>query len=165
MPDSCDNAESARQSTIKFSLAQRVAAPVAVPPTVRAIEGLRVVLVDHAEDRALWNTLMHEEHPLGVTMFAGCQVRYLIDSGHGMLGAVGFAASALYLGARDRWMGWTHLERQAFLNRVIGLNRFLIRPSVRCRNLASHVLGAVLRRLPSDFAARYHYGCGWWKPS
>ena len=35
------------------------------------------------------------------------------------------------------------------------MSRFLIRPSVRCPHLASHVLGRILRRLPGDFEARY----------
>jgi len=40
---------------------------------------------------------------------------------------------------------------------VVGLSRFLIRPGVDCRNLASHLLGRVLRRLGADFEARYGY--------
>ena len=40
---------------------------------------------------------------------------------------------------------------------MVGLSRFLIRPGVDCRNLASHVLGRLLRRLPEDFEARYGY--------
>ena len=40
---------------------------------------------------------------------------------------------------------------------MVGLSRFLIRPGVQCRNLASHVLGRLLRRLPADFEARYGY--------
>ena len=35
--------------------------------------------------------------------------------------------------------------------------RFLIRPGVECPNLASHVLGRVLRRMPVDFEVRYGY--------
>ena len=40
---------------------------------------------------------------------------------------------------------------------MIGLSRFLIRPSVRCRNLASKALSLALRRLPSDCQRRYGY--------
>ena len=40
---------------------------------------------------------------------------------------------------------------------MVGLSRFLIRPSVRCRNLASRVLGEALRRLGPEFQARYGY--------
>ena len=37
------------------------------------------------------------------------------------------------------------------------LSRFLIRPSVGCPHLASHVLGRMLRRLPRDFETRYGF--------
>ena len=134
-----------------------VPAPVDVPGEVRDVEGLRLVLVEDDAQRPVWNTLLAEEHPQGTTTFVGCQVRYLIDSAHGWLGAVGFSASALRLRARDAWMGWGDVQRKAYLHRVVCLSRFLIRPAVRCRHLASHVLGRVLRRVEADFEARYHY--------
>ena len=59
--------------------------------------------------------------------------------------------------ARDAWMGWSDAQRKTHLHRVVCLSRFLIRPAVRCRHLASHVLGRVLRRVGADFEARYHY--------
>jgi hypothetical protein len=40
---------------------------------------------------------------------------------------------------------------------VVGLSRFLIRPSVQCRNLASRVLRLAMARLPEDFERRYGY--------
>ncbi len=94
----------------------------------------------------MWNTLIAHEHPRGMTTFAGRQVRYLIGSAHGWLGA-----------ARDRWMAWDDETRRAHLDRVVCLSRFLIRPSARCPRLASHALGRILRRLPSDFQARYGF--------
>ncbi len=39
----------------------------------------------------------------------------------------------------------------------MALSRFLIRPSVRCGNLASKALGLCLRRPPHDFQRRYGY--------
>ena len=134
-----------------------VPAPVDVPAQVRDVEGLRLVVVEDEAQRRIWNTLLAEEHPQGTTTFVGCQVRYLIGSAHGWLGAVGFCASALRLRARDTWMGWSDEQRSAHLHRVVCLSRFLIRPMVWCRHLASHVLGRVLRRMGADFEARYHY--------
>jgi len=43
------------------------------------------------------------------------------------------------------------------LHQVVGLNRFLIRRGVICRNLASHVLGRALRRLSGAFETRCAY--------
>ena len=35
-----------------------------------------------------------------MAIFAGCQMRYLVASGHGYLGAAGFSASAFRVAAR-----------------------------------------------------------------
>ena len=90
----------------------------------------------------------------------GRQLRYLIGSGHGWLGGLGFASAALHLDARDRWIGWDAETRQAHLERIVGMSRFLIRPSVHCQNLASHTLSLATARMPQDFEKRYGY-CPW----
>ena len=108
-----------------------VPAPVEVPAQVRDIEGLRLVVVEDEAQRRIWNTLLAEEHPQGTTTFVGCQLRYLIGSAHGWLGAVGLSASALHVHARDTWMGWSDAQRKAHLHRVVCLSRFLICPAVR----------------------------------
>ena len=134
-----------------------VAEPVEVPERVNQLQELEIVCVRSAQDHAIWNTLMDREHPRGVTTFAGAQLCYLFKSAHGYLGAIGFSASALYLKPRDAWMAWTDAQRSQMLYRVVNLSRFLIRPGVRCKNLASYLLGRVLRRLQADFQARYAY--------
>ena len=48
-------------------------------------------------------------------------------------------------------------QREQFRHRTVNLSRFLICPSVRCRNLASYALGQVLWRLVSDYSARCGY--------
>ncbi len=138
-------------------LARDVPEPVGVPSHPSRIGALAIRLVSTASDRALWNTLIAREHPQGMTTFAGCQVRYLLGSAHGWLGAAGISAAALRVSARDRWIGWSEEQRRDHLNRVVCLNRFLIRPSVRCPHLASHVLGGILQRLPRDFETRYGF--------
>ena len=131
--------------------------PEGVPAHPTRIRDLGIAVVADAAHRALWNTLIAREHPHGMTTFAGCQVRYLVGSAHGWLGAAGFAAAALRAAARDRWVGWDDAGRRGHLQRVVCLSRFLIRPSVRCPHLASHVLGRILRRLPGDFEERYGF--------
>lgn len=137
-----------------------VPAPAAVPADVGAVQGLRLELVTTTAQRRLWNELMVREHPRGAGPLVGRQLRYLIGSAHGWLGGLGFGAAALQLADRDRWIGWTVSQRRAHLHRVVGLCRFLIRPSVHCHNLASRVLSLALRQLPGDFAQRY--GCRPW---
>ena len=71
-----------------------VPAAEGVPLTLDGIEDLALELVETDEQRAVFNTLMHHEHPRGVTTLVGAQVRYLITSAHGYVAAVGFSASA-----------------------------------------------------------------------
>jgi hypothetical protein len=134
-----------------------VPVPEAVPAEVGALRGLRLELVTTEAQRRVWTELMAGEHPRGAGPLVGRQLRYLIASAHGWLGGLGFGAAALQLAARDRWIGWTVPQRRAHLHRVVGLSRFLIRPSVRCRNLASRVLRLALGQLPGDFEQRYGY--------
>jgi hypothetical protein len=47
--------------------------------------------------------------------------------------------------------------RRQFQDRVLGMRRFLIRPCVRCKNLASRVLGMVAKRVGADFKRRYGF--------
>ena len=132
-------------------------APVDVPPKAGDVQGLKLVLVQTVEDMKVWNELMIEEHPLGVGPLVGRQLRYLIDSDHGWLGGFGFAAPALQLADRDQWIGWDREQRRTFLHFVVGMSRFLIRPSVQCHNLASKVLGMSLAVLADDFEQKYRY--------
>ena len=134
-----------------------VAPPRDVPAEVGQVRGLMLVPVANRAHREIWQGLMEYEHPRGAGPLVGRQLRYLLWSDHGWLGAIGIAASALHLAARDRWIGWDAEMRRAHGHRVVGLSRFLIRPEVRCRNLASHVLGRLLRCLAADFAARYGF--------
>jgi len=134
-----------------------IASAVAVPNELSQVRGLQLVLVEDAAQRAIWDALMAHEHPRGAGPGVGCQIRYLLQSQHGWLGAIGFAAAALRLSVRDQWIGWDDAQRRSHLHRVVGLSRLLIRPGVRVAHLASHVLGQVLRRLPEDFERRYGY--------
>ena len=84
-------------------------------------------------------------------------MRYLIGSEHGWLVGFGFGASALHLVDRNQWIGWDAATRRKQLHGVVGMSRFLIRQSVSCQNLASHVLGMVLRRVGADYEAQYGY--------
>ena len=112
-----------------------MAAPDGVPGEVGEVGDLELVRVDTDAQRRIWNTLMARKHPRGAGPLVGRQMRYLVGSGHGLPGAVGFAASARWLAARDAWIGWDDARRCDHLHRVVGMCRFLIRPGVTCRNL------------------------------
>ena len=136
-----------------------VPVPEEVPAQVEQVKGLRLVEVSTREDQLFrtWNELMLSEHPLKDCRLVGRQLRYLIGSDHGWLGAMGFGSCALRLSARDEWIGWDSSTRKSFQERLINMTRFLIRPQVRCQNLASRVLSMSVERVGTDFAARYGF--------
>ena len=136
-------------------LPQPVKAASGVPQELDQIRGLQLVEVSAPKDLLIWNELMIGEHPLHDARLVGRQYRYLIASEHGWLGGIGFGSAALFLEARDQWLGWNPAQRTAHLPRVLNMTRFLIRPGVRCPNLASHVLGLCARRIAPDFERRY----------
>ena len=136
-------------------LNQPVAAPADVPTVLDEMEGLRLIEVDDQEHLRIWNELMIGEHPLQQCRLVGRQLRYLIGSDHGWLGGIGFGSAALHLEGRDDWIRWNPTQRSEHLERVLNMSRFLIRPSVRCLNLASHVLALCVRRVGADFERRY----------
>ena len=138
-------------------LSAPVPLPVAVPSAAGEVQALELVLVNTPAQMQLWNELMIEEHPQGAGPLVGRQLRYLIGSQHGWLGGFGFAAPALQLADRDRWIGWEPEQRRSYLHWVVAMSRFLLRPSVHCRNLASKVLSMALAILPGDFERAYGY--------
>jgi hypothetical protein len=133
--------------------------PSSLKGTVEELCGLKLVLVS-AQDGELdlqWKKLVATHHYLGYRPLCGAQLRYLILCEHGYVGALGFSAAALYLKARDRWIGWSHAARQAHLRYVVANSRFVIARGVKVANLASKVLGMVQKRLAKDWHEAYGY--------
>lgn len=148
---------------VRFCARSFAQIPLSVPAKLEGmlqeLRGLKLIVVT-SKDRELdcqWKKLVASHHYLGYRPLCGAQVRYLIASEHGYLGALGFSAAALYLKARDRWIGWSHAARQYHLPKVVANSRFVIARGVRVKNLASKVLALAQKRLPEDWAKAYQY--------
>ena len=132
--------------------------PVGVPPAAGQVKGLRLVQVTTPEQIEIWNTILKYNHYLGPKIFFGRQIRYLVVSDHGYLGAVGFACASQSSKPRDEFIGWTASQRRLLRDRIlVGMVRFCIVQSVHCRNLASKVLSMALESLRKDFPVKYGY--------
>lgn len=129
--------------------------PLACPLSELGEIALRVV--SSAEDARLWRTLMERHHYLGGPRLFGAQLRYLVESSEGVLGAMSFSAAAARLQERDQWIGWSGEQRRSNRHLLLNNSRFLILPDVTVPNLASHLLGRVAKQLPDDFEKRYGY--------
>ena len=136
-------------------LTEPVPEPKNVPADAGNINELRLIIVGTEEEMRIWNELMLQDHPRGAGPLVGRQLRYLVESEHGWLGGISFSSAALHLEARDKWIGWNWDMRQESLHHVVNMSRFLIRSCISCKNLASRVLGLVIKQFPGDFEFRY----------
>ena len=112
------------------------------------------VRVVRREEEARWNALLRTHHYLGFRNFCGRRLRHVAVQGDRWLALLGWHAAALHCAARDRWIGWTSLQRRQRLFLVANNSRFLLLPAVgSVPGLASRVLGLSLRRLRRDWQA------------
>ena len=119
---------------------------------------LEIVVIKNSDSKTSrqWNELMDRYHYLGSGPLCGAQLRYLIKSEHyGCVGGFAFSATAWRLEARERWIGWDEEARRQNLSQVVNNSRFLIVPHVHVKNLASHALSLVMKRLVADWFERY----------
>ena len=74
-----------------------------------------------------------------------------------LIALLGFGAAAWQTTPRDRYIGWSHEQRQANLHLVVNNARFLILPWVQSKNIASMILAMAAKRLPDDWQVQYAY--------
>ena len=143
------------QVRIQFTPAT-AAQPVQNQP-VHDLPPLQLHPVKGLQESRLWNEFIHRYHYLGYKALPGAQLRYFVSAAQQPLALLGFGASAWQCAPRDRYIGWTHQQRQNNLHLIINHARFLILPWVRSKNLASKILALAARKLPEDWLQQYHY--------
>jgi hypothetical protein len=152
----------ARERLYGFERSASLRTQVDVPKLHCALSKLGKVTVDpitsrYSRESKIWFSLLDRYHYLGSGPLCGAQIRYIVKSSiHGYLGALAFSSGAWALRCRDEHIGWTEASRRKNLCRLVGNARFLILPTVKVENLASHVLSLALSRLPEDWEERYH---------
>ena len=108
------------------------------------------------DEEPRWNELMRRHHYLGFRNFCGNRLRQVAVHGERWLGLLGWHAAALHCAARDRWIGWTSLQRRQRLFLVANQSRFLLLSAAgQHPGLASRVLGQSLRQLPREWQQRH----------
>lgn len=104
----------------------------------------------------LFAFLLSRYHYLGFRSTVGEYMKYLIvDRNERPLGCLLFGSSAWKCARRDDFVGWDVPTRERNLNRTTNNTRFLILPWVQVKNLASHALSLVSKRLGHDWFEFY----------
>ncbi|MEK7753573.1 MAG: IS4 family transposase [Acidobacteriota bacterium] len=142
-----------------FQQARRPEVPpiAVVESTLAELGAVEIIRVTTSLQSALWRGMMDAHHYLKSGPLCGAQLRYLVRSAHGWLGGLSYSACARRVESRDAWIGWPEEARRRNHIFVVNNSRFLIAPTVRVKNLASHVLARCGKRLAADWAAVYKY--------
>lgn len=125
----------------------------ALPTELRKLGPIELVVVGkHCPlEYQQWKEALERFHPQGHVALPQAHVRYLVRCRYGVLGVLGFSAAARQVAVRDAHIGWSHQARAANRDLVVANSRFLLLPWVTVKDLASHVLGVAVHRLPQDW--------------
>jgi hypothetical protein len=120
---------------------------------------IRLIKVDHQEQRQLWYEYVDRYHYLGYQLPFGAQLRYFIESGatDEILGCFQFSSPAWKMASRDRWIGWADDQRKTNLQKIVNNSRFLILPWIKVKNLASTALSLAVKSVLDDWQDAYGY--------
>jgi len=100
--------------------------------------------------------LLEQKHYLASARMVGRTLRYVAELDGQWVAVIYFSAAALHVKAREKWIGWTPRQRARRLGFIANNSRYLILPARESLpNLASRVLGLVLRRLSADWEAAW----------
>ena len=114
-----------------------------LPAEADLLKRVTVRLIE-LHEREEFDRRLEADHYLGRCALYGPSVRYVAELDGQYV--------ALYLKARDRWFGWSPRQRARRLGLGANNSRFLVLPErEKLPNLASRVLGLVLRRLSDDW--------------
>jgi len=116
---------------------------------------LGFVQVRRSQAEPLFNGLIQEHHYLGYVQPVGEHLKYLVYAGERPVACFAWSSAARHLEPRDSFIGWSMQARRANIRHVAYNTRFLILPWVFVPHLASHLLGAMTRRLGADWQQIY----------
>jgi len=105
----------------------------------------------------LFNSLISQHHYLGYTHPVGEHLKYIAFSNERPIACLAWSSAPWYIGARDRFIGWSPETRQKNLHLIINNTRFLVLPWVRVSHLASHLLALSRRRVSLDWQTVYKH--------
>ena len=119
---------------------------------------LEFLQVRRQESEALFNGLMEQHHYLGYCQPVGEHLKYIVFSANRPVACLAWSSAPRHIGCRDRFIGWSKPVREKNLHLVAYNSRFLIFPWCKVANLASHILGRMVKIVAEDWQRLYHHG-------
>jgi hypothetical protein len=118
------------------------------------LQEIEVRLVN-PEERERFHALMGAHHYLGGLRMIGEVLWYVAVYRGNWIALLCFAAAALKLAARDKWIGWSYRQQYARLRLVANNTRFCVLPGWNLKNVATRALALCERRLSQDWRAAF----------
>ena len=122
---------------------------------LKALGALEFAPVRRTDKERLCGALLEQHHYLGYTQPVGEHLKYVVYAGERPVACFAWSSAPRHLEPRDRFIGWSAAARRQNIRLVAYNTRFLILPWVEVRHLASHLLGAMVRRLSADWQRLY----------
>jgi hypothetical protein len=131
--------------------------PVPLACSLGQLGPLEIRQVRRRPQEGLFDRLLQDHHYLGYTRPVGEHLKYLVSGQGRPVACLAWSSAPRHLGPRDRFIGWSAVQRRAHLPLLAYNSRYLILPWVQVRHLASHVLAAVARVICADWQALYEH--------
>lgn len=119
---------------------------------------LQIKIIDTKKDIARFSKLAEEFHYMGEGCPAGDTLRMVVVADGEWVALLLWGSACYRLKLRDEWIGWTPQQRSARQKLVVQNRRFvLLTQPGEHPNLASRILGQVVRELPALWKERFGY--------
>lgn len=119
---------------------------------------LQINIIDTKVDVARFTKLAKEFHYMGEGSPAGDTLRMVVVADGEWIALLLWGSACYRLKHRDEWIGWTSQQRAARQKLVVQNRRFvLLTQPGEHPNLASRILGKVIRELPALWKERFGY--------
>jgi len=116
---------------------------------------IKLVPIRKTRFEKIFNGLVSEHHYLGYTQPVGEHLKYIAFSNDRPIACLAWGSAPWYIGARDRFIGWSKKIRENNLHLIANNLRFLILPWVQVPCLASYLLALNRHRLSQDWQDLY----------
>ncbi len=121
-------------------------------------QGLHVRVVSEPEEILRFDALLREKHYLKESVRVGDFMRQVVERDGAWVGLLVWGPAALKLKDREKWLGWNSAMAAERLKLVVQNRRFLLlKDRGEEPNLASAVLAAACRHLPSHWKLLFKY--------
>lgn len=118
---------------------------------------LEMLQVRRTGQEATFNSLIQNYHYLGYSNPIGEHLKYLFLLNDRPIACAVWMSTALKLGVRDEYIGWSEEAREKNIRMIAYNSRFLVLPWVNIKYLASHLLSKMARRISADWQTLYHH--------